>query len=146
MKHLPLRERFEAKYMPEPNSGCWLWIAARDRKSYGVIGTANRRIDRAHRISYMLHHGYMPENSVLHKCDTPECVNPDHLFVGTQKDNVQDMLRKHRDNAARGENAGQAKLTDVQIVEIREMASKKVSSRAIGAKYGVSHTCILWIL
>ena len=90
-------DRFENKYIPEPNSGCWLWVAGRMSNGYGgVMGNG------AHRTSWELYRGAIPEGlSVLHKCDVKICVNPDHLFLGTQADNLADMRGKNRHGYAK---------------------------------------------
>ena len=93
-------DKFHEKYIPEPNSGCWLWLGS-VTKGYGKMGV---KIERnlfstmyAHQVSYVLHKGEIPHGmSVCHTCDTPICVNPDHLWLGTTKDNLQDMKRKDR--------------------------------------------------
>lgn len=105
-KHLiPLPTRFHAKYTPVPESGCWLWEGALAGK-YGVIVQDGKNLS-AHRYSWELHNGDIPNGLwVLHKCDTPSCVNPDHLFLGTAKDNMQDALRKGRLNYMPGVMAG----------------------------------------
>lgn len=90
-----LEERFHDKYIPEPNSGCWLWIANANRTGYGCLSDSKQRL--AHRISWEIHRGPIPEGLyVLHKCDVPICVNPEHLFLGTHQDNMDDMVRKGR--------------------------------------------------
>lgn len=82
---------------PEPNSGCWLWELGQARFDGNGVVKHNRRQRIAHRVSYEIFHGPIPAGMfVCHKCDTPLCVNPDHLFLGTPKDNVDDMLRKGR--------------------------------------------------
>ena len=90
-------ERFEKHFMPEPNSGCWLWFGALDGyKKYGCFRVGKKNL-RAHRVSWELYRGSIPKGmQVLHKCDVPPCVNPDHLWIGTQRDNVNDMIRKGR--------------------------------------------------
>lgn len=96
-----LRERFYARVSPEPNSGCWLWAGGYFVSGYGSFHdrhTAERRRWRAHRLSYVIHFGPIvpDELYVLHRCDTPGCVNPDHLFLGTQQDNIADCYSKGR--------------------------------------------------
>jgi hypothetical protein len=90
---------FKAKCVPEPNTGCWLWLQPDIRG--GRISYGHFRIDRrpmgAHRASWLLYRGEIPAGAhVLHRCDTPSCVNPDHLFLGTHDDNMRDMAQKGR--------------------------------------------------
>lgn len=99
----PLFERFNEKWIPEPNSGCWLWTASTNPISgYGVIGVSSEKTKPAHRVSWELYRGPIPAGvghhgtCVLHKCDNRACVNPDHLFLGSNKDNVHDCMRKGR--------------------------------------------------
>ena len=96
-KHLsPPEERFHDKYIPVTETGCWLWISCCNGDGYALI-SANGKSMRAHRLSWEMHRGPIPRGLfVLHKCDTPECVNPDHLFLGTNQDNMDDAKRKGR--------------------------------------------------
>lgn len=95
-------ERFEEKFVPVTESGCWLWTAARHGRGYGLFhtgrGLRKGKMEFAHRISYELYRGIQPEADevVCHSCDVPDCVNPNHLFLGTQKDNMEDMKSKKR--------------------------------------------------
>lgn len=84
-------------YIPVPECGCWIWLGARDQYGYGKLGSHGRHMLSAHRLFYTFYKGEIPEGmSVCHKCDTPPCVNPDHLFLGTPLDNARDRERKGR--------------------------------------------------
>jgi hypothetical protein len=100
ISHVPLKERFLSHVSPEPMSGCWLWEASTGPKGYGqfmVVEEEGNRVYRAHRMAWLLFRGSIPGRLyVLHKCDTPPCVNPDHLFLGTQLVNLTDAKQKGR--------------------------------------------------
>jgi hypothetical protein len=114
---LPLRERFFAN-VSKRKTGCWLWTAARDRHGYGTI-MERGRTRRAHRVSWEIHRGPLaPRDQVLHTCDTPHCVNPLHLFLGTPLSNAHDRDAKAR--GPRGRKNGRAKLTAAKVVTIRK--------------------------
>lgn len=133
-----LHDRFFEKYTPEPNTGCWLWLA--QAPVYGRIQHEGRALG-AHRVSWELHRGAVPRGLwVLHKCDTPTCVNPDHLFLGTPAANVHDMDAKGRRivGVASPERHGHAKLTWQQIHEIRDMGAAGVAQAEIGRRFGVT--------
>jgi hypothetical protein len=117
---MTLRERFEKKIMPEPNTGCWLWTAAL-RNGYGVIGTGNgREIEYAHRLSYEFYKGPVNGMHVRHQCHLPCCVNPDHLLLGTHKQNMEDREQAGRGAVPglKGSDHAMSKLTEDQALEI----------------------------
>jgi hypothetical protein len=134
----------------ESEDGCWDWQFALDRKGYGKMaikypGTKRNRMLLCHRVAYFLSEGEFPAKlSVLHKCDRPVCCNPDHLFLGTQDDNIQDMMRKGRHNSyspnrSMGENINTAKLNADQVREIRRLyALGGYTQVRLAAMYGIS--------
>lgn len=137
--------RFESKISHEPMSGCWLWDAATGSYGHGqfFLKWGNGKIlMSAHRASWMIHKGELqPTDIVCHKCDNPCCVNPDHLFIGTQRDNMRDASAKGRivlPNVV-GEANSAAILTDCDVAYIR--ASSK-SAKALAQELGVSHTAV----
>lgn len=96
-------ERFQVK-----GDGCWSWSGSKDGKGYGTISNRNQGVnspEKAHRVSYEKHFGEIPDGMIVrHKCDNPECTNPDHLELGTQKENMQDCSRRNRLNPKSFEN------------------------------------------
>lgn len=132
--------RLEDRFIPEPNTGCWLWTSTVTRKGYGIFHVSGRK-QKAHRVSWKLYVGPIPDGlCVLHRCDTPSCVNPAHLFLGTHADNVADMDKKGRRNAARGEANGHAKLSAADVLDILESGS--VMGITLAQKYNVSSSLI----
>lgn len=84
-----LKVRFEEKYIPEPNTGCWLWTHYLDEKGYGYLRVSRERMIQAHRVGYLIYKGVVPQGLVLdHLCRTPCCVNPDHLEPVTHRVNI----------------------------------------------------------
>lgn len=125
-------ERFHESYIPEPNSGCWLWIGALGG-DYGNI-KVNGAKTGSHVYSWKLNKGDIPKGIfVCHKCDTPLCVNPNHLFLGTHKENMKDMRLKAR--SAKGSRASRSKLNENEVTAIRNDPS---SWDVIAKKYGVT--------
>lgn len=139
--------RFWAKV--RKSSGCWEWTASTDTGGYGHfrIGSAvngTSRMVKAHRFSWSLTRGKIPKGwSVLHKCDNTLCVRPGHLFLGTQTDNMQDRKAKQRGNHPVGSRHGRAKLTEADVLAIRERyASLNWTQVQLAAEYGVSQPLI----
>lgn len=118
--------RFMAKALPIPEAGCWLWTGAVQCTGYGRFSMGDGTVEYAHRAAWQLFSGAIPRGMyVCHKCDTPLCVNPDHLFIGSAKDNMRDAARKNRivspaRNWASDETHQPAKLTNDQVRYIRE--------------------------
>lgn len=145
-------EQFEQYYIPEPNTGCWLWLKRRLPKGYGLIQEwaagyyRNRKNTYAHRWIWQRTYGVIPNGLfVLHRCDTPQCVNPYHLFLGTQTDNMRDCHEKMRH--AFGEKHGMAKLDRSTVGSIRnEYSEGKLSQRKIAKKYGISPAMMCFIV
>lgn len=138
-----LEERFARQCVPEPNSGCWLWIGSMKGR-YGAIKVRGRKgMRRAHRVSYELHVGQIGEGLfVCHKCDVPTCVNPEHLFLGTRADNIADMVMKGRQRGPVSQNSRTAKLTPVIAAQIYRLKDSGVTATAIAAQHGVSRSAV----
>lgn len=127
----PLEERFSNFVHPEPNSGCWLWLGVVNGAGYGRVGLGSREqgMDFAHRVSFRLHKGEIPSGQdVCHSCDTPLCVNPDHLFLGSRKVNMRDCASKGRVSA---------KLSRPQVLAIRAALKSGRLQKDLAEEYGV---------
>jgi hypothetical protein len=127
----------------EKTDSCWIWKAKARCNGYGLFKINQRNIP-AHRISYQIHNGDFDFNlHVLHKCDIRNCVNPDHLFLGTNKDNVDDKVSK--DRQAKGSDNGNSILSENDVIEIKELLKYKYYGyiRHMMKKYNVSERCIL---
>ena len=119
--HRPsLRERLEERIIPEPNSGCHLWLGSVNPNGYGKMKDGPKGV-AVHRLAWELHHGRpIPAGMyVCHKCDVPSCVNPDHLFLGTSRDNALDRSSKGRSFRPKGELHPRSKLTPKVAERIR---------------------------
>ena len=131
------REKFYDLISPEPNSGCWLWLGTTTYQGYGQLRIRGASV-RAHRFAFELYHGSIPDGLfVLHKCDVPCCVNPDHLYLGTPADNARDAVKRNR--TRRGILARSARLTEAEVREIRKIV---VPVKIIAAKYDVTENTI----
>lgn len=136
-RHGTIEERFFSRFKAS-DSGCWLWTAHCDKDGYGLL-PGNHESIRAHRFSFIHHIGPIGDGLVVcHKCDNPACVNPDHLFAGTTKDNCRDMLSKGRDMIVGSKN-NKAKLSEVDVANIIE---SKLSYHSLADKFGVSKSTI----
>jgi hypothetical protein len=155
----PLLERFWAKVVKTET--CWLWGGSAIPRRYGILWE-NKKPVFAHRFSYELHYGPIPDGLwCLHHCDTPSCVRPEHLFLGTNSDNmrdagakgrmgaqrdpfgfsqrIQDSLRLHPERRARGARIHTAKLTEAQVRDIRHIYARgDISYAALARMFGVS--------
>jgi hypothetical protein len=129
------------KYKRDAATGCWIWLGTVNNKGYGKTFEVNgqwRRSIYAHRLAWIMRNGPIADKlCVLHRCDTPSCINPDHLFLGTQKDNAADRDRKGRGTA--GEKNGMAKLDAESVVSIRADSRKQ---REIAESYGVTQQAV----
>lgn len=119
-KITPPEIRFWAKVDVTNPESCWYWKAAADKDNYGVFQISNKKSIGAHRMAYLLSYGPIPKFSVTrHKCDTPLCVNPNHLELGTQKDNINDKVVRNRQ--AKGSTNGQSRLNESLVLTIRKL-------------------------
>lgn len=126
----PPEERFWKQV--KKGDGCWIWTAARNNKGYGRFGVIPGKGIQAHRYSFELHKGEIKDGLfVLHKCDNPACVNPDHLFVGTNQDNRDDMCNKGR------QSSKLTKMNKEKILKIRSL-NGKMNNTKIAAKFGTT--------
>lgn len=132
---------------------CWLWLCDKNQLGYGRFAIKNSKY-AAHRVSYQLAKGLIPEGFfVLHRCDTPDCVNPSHLYVGNQKDNMRDMMDRERQwwqkNPSlikRGEQVASAVLTEKQVKEIRIRNDNGESGNSLAREYGIGKSTVKHIL
>lgn len=143
--HRPAKARFDSKWIRDEGTGCWEWQASKDKDGYGGFW-AGKELGkeheiRAHRASWLIHKGKIPDDSLIcHTCDNPSCVNPDHLFVGTPMDNMQDKIKKGRQ--PQGADYGRSPLMDCDIPKIRASVTPATDLAII---YGVTQSTILAI-
>jgi hypothetical protein len=135
---LELLPRFLEKTLQGEN--CWLWQGSIDTQGYGQLTVAQKPL-QAHRLAYTLFKGDIPAGSVIrHSCHNRQCVNPQHLCQGTQKDNIQDSVKAGR--MASGERNGRAKLTLENVEEIKQLRQQGWSQQKIGQKFNLHHTTV----
>lgn len=153
--------------VPDPTTGCWLWTHSLTKWGYGNVQFRGK-VRPAHRVAWMLANGSDPgELLVLHRCDTPACCNPSHLFLGTNAVNMADMVaknrqatgdrnggfgdkhwtRQHPERRLRGERNNLVKLSDAQVVEIRRRRNETgMPYQKIADEFGVSANCVSYIV
>ena len=138
-------ERFWPKV--KKTAGCWEWIAARNGVGYGEFWLGHNHVG-AHRVSWAIHNGPIPSGLlVCHHCDNRTCVNPEHLFLGTYQDNMDDCIKKGRQSAKLGEEHPRSKLTAHDVRTIRMLYSKgNRTHRSLSRELNISKTQIYNVL
>lgn len=148
-----LRERLAQKIRKLEH--CWMWLGAKTEQGYGIATLDNGVHTTAHRAMWIAERGQIPKGlHVLHACDMRDCVNVDHLWLGTQKENLQDMVRKNRARKSarppkqtipfpsRGERNPRCKLTERGVREIRLLLSQNQPRALIMRQYGISRSTL----
>lgn len=126
----------------EPNSGCLLWLGSVNKQGYGRVRVEGIVV-RAHRASYELHKGKIPEGLfVCHTCDNPSCINPNHLYAGTRRQNTDDAVNRNRFKPRKGEENSTAALSNEQAMEVFLAIG---SQRQIAKRFGISQTGVSYI-
>lgn len=134
--------RFWAKV--SKGEGCWTWTAKRNSHGYGQFWTAGHRLQLAHRVSWRLANGIIPDGQfILHRCDNRACVRPDHLFLGSLLENYHDCVRKGRMPLRVGLQHHSGKLSDEMIKQIRARYVRgSTTMKSIGEEFGISTTYV----
>ena len=129
----------------DKDSECWNWQGCKLPKGYGQF-SYKLKTEQSHRVSWMIHFGDIPDGMhVLHHCDNPGCVRPDHLFIGTNADNKQDMMNKNRQ--AKGSRLPHTILSENDITEIRELyKTNKYTQKQLGEMFSVDQSNICRII
>ena len=140
-KSITLSEKDIARFWSKVEIGnpdeCWEWKACKDNKGYGQLVFQQKHF-QSHRFSWIIQEGDIPEDmKICHKCDNRSCVNPAHLFIGTQKENLLDM-------ASKGRHAN-LKMTKEDVLNVRLLIKQKVPDSVIARRYGVSQSSIYYI-
>jgi len=136
-----LKDKYEELVVK--NDGCWSWKRKLMKNGYASLNQGRTKVILAHRLSWMIHNGPIINNSfVLHKCDNPPCSNPEHLFLGTPKDNSDDMISKNRKKVSSGIKHYNVKLTVDKVIEIKTLIKEGFSQGFLGRKFNVSPSTI----
>lgn len=150
---ISIEARFWAKVQKGELNECWLWLGSKDSGGYGLIGnTDTKRLMKTNRLSWIIHFGEIPKGmKVCHHCDTPACVNPSHLFLGTQADNVRDMVKKgrgqrHGKGGVYGDKNPLAKFTQEDFDKVLELRAKGLSTRQIAIIVGMSASHVGYVI
>lgn len=139
-------EMIDRHSIPEPNSGCWLWLGSLNVWGYGRLGP-QRRERQAHRLSYLTFKGPIPPGLlVLHSCDMACCVNPDHLRLGTVAENNHDAIERKRHRVLSGEQHSLSKLTFDVVTQIRSRKIEYGTVSSLAREFGVSRRNIRFVL
>lgn len=124
-------EFFKARSVVDGATGCWLWTGARNHNGYGIMNYGRKAL-RAHRVSYQVAKGEIPDGiQVCHSCDTPRCVNPDHLWLGTNKDNALDATSK-----------GRNPIVALKPDQVKEIRASSENTNVLSRVYGVGWNTI----
>lgn len=147
-KHLLLTDIEKFWFQVNKTESCWNWKASKDGGGYGICVTHKYGRDKAHRISYKEFYGRIPEGMfVCHTCDNPACVNPQHLFLGTNQDNINDKVIKNRQSRLYGKANGRATMSKESVIALRDdYSSGKYSYRDLVIKYGIKQTQVARII
>lgn len=138
---------FERRITIDGATQCWIWNGSVNQWGYGRTKTPLSKERAAHRLSFVLHNGQIGNGLlVLHKCDTPRCCNPQHLFLGTNTDNMRDMAAKGRHSGRRGETNNSAKLTRAGACDIRTAFAGGETVSSLSQRFGVSRRAIKLLL
>lgn len=135
---MSLKERLLSFCVIDEKTKCWNWSGSKNRKGYGALSIKNKH-SIAHRESYKVFKGKIPNGMhVCHSCDNPSCINPDHLWLGTNKDNNNDKMEKGRFKPNYGNNNGNSKLTKNDVIEIKQKINQGYDLVEISKQYNVT--------